>query len=238
MGVRLEIITTTPTRYDMAIGSTQQWESLERWSPTAFRIAGAMFAVAAAVVVVAIVAGGWERLALMAEAFMGAGWIVSLIGLLGLYPVLATRRRWLARAGAVFAALGVVTWGVVVAVSLIVFAAGSRPDSFPVPQMVILPGMLSGTVLAFVAVSVATLRSDIYSRALGLLLLGPTALFLANAFIIPLLVDLPQDGVAPPELALGFASTMTLAVLAVGYRLRTEGTPTDRDEQAPETPAV
>ena len=196
-----------------------------------------MFAVAAAVVVVAIVAGEWGRLALVAEAFMGAGWVGGLVGLLGLYRALADRSRWLARAGVVFAVLGVVAFVVLVVVVLVAFAAGSRPESFPVPQVVILPGMLSGTVLAFVSFSVASLRSDIHSRAFGSLLLVPTALFLANAFILPMIFEPTQDGLTQPELALGFASAVTIGMLTIGYRLRTEGVQTDREGRTPEAPA-
>lgn len=221
----------------MSIDTTQVWEALERWSPTAFVVAGVMFAAAAAVVVVAILAGGWGRLALVAEACMGAGWISGLVGLLGLYPALADRSRWLARASAVFAGIGLVAFAVLVVVSLAAFTAGSRPDTFPVPQAVILPGMLSGTVLAFVSFSIASLRSDVHSRIASILLLVPTALFLTNAFVLPMFVEPTQSGLAQPEVALGFASAVALAMLAIGSRLRTEEMPTDREERAPEATA-
>ncbi len=221
----------------MPTSTKRAWESLEQWSPTPFFAAAGLFAVAAAVVVVAIVAGGWGRLALGAEAFMGAGWMGSLVGLLGLYPALADRSRWLARAGAGFALLGVVAFGVLVVASLVAFVTGGGPEAFPVPQIAILPGMLSGTVLAFVSFSAASLRSDVHSRTAGILLLVPTALFLTNAFVLPMISEPTQSGLAQPELALGFAGAVSLAMLAIGYRLRAEDMPTDREGRTPEATA-
>jgi hypothetical protein len=40
------------------------------------------------------------------------GYVIGFLGLLGLYPTLADRRPWLARAGAVAAILGVVAFSV------------------------------------------------------------------------------------------------------------------------------
>ncbi len=222
---------------DSSTVNAQVWESLEKWSLTAFFVAGVMFAVAVAVIVVAMVTGEWESLSFVSEAFMAAGWVSSLVGLLGLYPALVDWTHWLARASAVFAVLGMVTLAALAAVSLVAFVVGSQPGTIPgpVPAAVFLPGMLSGTVLAFISSSVASLRSNVHSRTTGILLLVPAALFLMNAFVLPLIFEPAPSGVAPPELALGFASAVTLAMLGIGYRLRTEDMSTDREEQAPET---
>jgi hypothetical protein len=206
------------------------WNSLERRSTTAFLVGAVMFIVSAALSVVAIVTGA-ERLSLMVgEAFIAAGWIGGLTGLLGLYPVLADRSRWLARAGGVFAVIGVVAFTVLAVVSLVGFFTGGGPGDFPIPLVFIIPGVFIGSFLAFVSFSGASLRSGVHSRTVGVLLLVPTAIFVTNLFILPAIVG---SGPAPPAVGLVVVSALALAMLAIGYTLRTEGIRTDRSEVEP-----
>jgi low temperature requirement protein LtrA len=92
--------------------------------------------------------------------------------------------------------------------------------------MFFIPGVLVGSVLGFVSFGVASLRTDAYSRTLGVLLLIPAILVVTNVlrFIVGLEVVM---------ITLGIVIGDALAMLALGYVLRTEPTPTDRAEPAP-----
>ncbi|MFC7007381.1 hypothetical protein [Halalkalicoccus salilacus] len=90
------------------------WGSLERRSATAFLVAGALL------VVFAVLLG--------VEAFMGrsapedlfgpAGFLVAMVGLLGLYPTLVDQTPKLARVAAGFAAVAAVGWFVITGLSI------------------------------------------------------------------------------------------------------------------------
>lgn len=207
-------------------------ESFERRSPTLFFLGAMMFVVAGAVNGLQIVAG-MERLSLtVAEAFIAAGWIAGLLGLLGMYPGLAGRSRWLSRAGAVFAAIGVAAFSVLAVASLYAFVAGYGPENFPIPIVYFIPGVFAGSLLAFVSFSGATFRSDDPPQTLGVLLLVPSAIFVTNLFILPAIFG---SGPTPPEVGLAIVTGLALAMLAIGYVLRTESETTDSAEPAPDT---
>jgi hypothetical protein len=205
-------------------------ESLERRRPTLFFLGGAMFVVSAALNGMQIVAGT-ERLSLtVGEAFIAGGWIAGLLGLLGLYPGLADRSRWLSRAGAVFAVIGVLAFVVLAVVSLYGFVAGSEPGTFPIPIVYFIPGVFVGSLLAFVSFSGATLQSDDHPRALSIFLLVPSAIFVTNLFILPAIFG---TGRRPPEVLLVIVGGLALAMLVIGYLLRTGPKGPDRPEPAP-----
>ena len=207
------------------------WESLETWRVKAFFASGVMFVVAAALTVASIV-GGAERLSLMVgEAFIGAGWLGGVIGLLGLYSGLADRHRWFVRAGAAFAVIGAVTFVVLAIASLIAYFQGGGVGDLPVPFIFLFPGLVIGSLLAFLSFSVASLRSDVHSRTLGILLLVPALIFLINFFIVPMAFGV---GPNPPEVIFVVQSGLVLVMLALGYVLRTENMPTVGAEPAAE----
>lgn len=77
---------------------------------------------------------------------------------------------------------------------------------------------------------VASIRTGSPSRTVGLLLLVPVVAFLGQAVL--LLTKILADSVlAGAQLIL--AGIMAVALLAVGYLLRSEGVPTDRAESVP-----
>jgi hypothetical protein len=214
----------------MSYVSKQQWESLERRSATAFTVGAALFAVAAAFAALDVVAGT-ERLSLLVgEAFIAGGWLVALVGLLGLYPEVDERNHRLALAGAVFAGIGILTFAVLGVASLYGYATGAQPGNFPIPIAFILPGVFVGSLLAFVTFSVAVLRSEDHSRTLGLLMLGPTLIFLMNLLVLPAILG---PGPNPPEVGFVVTGLLALAMLSIGYVLRSELEPNYRAEGVP-----
>lgn len=215
----------------MPNGNTTFWQVLEQWSERAFFAGGVMFVAAAALNVVAMLAGA-ERLSLMVgEAFIAAGWFGGLIGLLGLYSGLANKNRWLARAGAVFATIGAVTFAVLAVASLLAYFQGGGVGDLPVPFIFLFPGLIVGSLLTFITFSVASLRSNVYSRTVGILLLVPPGIFFTNFFILPIILG---TGPNPPEIIFVVTSVLALAMLIIGYVLRTEDAPVVSSEPTAE----
>jgi hypothetical protein len=210
--------------------TTIRLESLELWSPTLFFLGAAMFVVAAALTVVQLVAGVDRLRLLVGEAFIAGGWIAGLLGLLGLYHTLAHRSRWLSRAGAVAAAIGVVAFVVLAVASLFGFAAGYQAGTLSMPVIYVIPGVFVGSLLAFVSFSGAIFRSDDYPRKLGIVLLVPSAIFLTNLFILPAIFG---TGPVPPEVGFVVVSGLALTMLTIGYLLGTEPMPAGRAERVP-----
>lgn len=215
----------------MSNDNTTIWEVTGQWSDRAFFAGAVMFVVAAALNVVAMI-GGAERLSLMVgEAFIAAGWFGGLVGLLGLYTVLADQSRWLTRAGAVFAVIGAMTFVLLAVASLVAFFNGGGVGDLPIPFIYLFPGILLGSLLAFIPFSVASLRSDIHSRTVGTLLLVPPGIFFTNFFILPMILG---TGPNPPEIIFVVTSLLALVMLVIGYVLRTEDVPTGGTDPAAE----
>lgn len=214
----------SPRIRTMASVTKQQGRSLARWSSTAFLIAALLMFVDAAIVAANIVTGE-EGFLVLGQAFVGAAWTGALIGLLGLYPGLADRSRWLSRAGAVFAAVGVVTFAVM-AVASLVYYAGIPAGDFDAISVLFIPGVLVGSVLGFITFGVASLRTDAYSRTLGVLLLVPAVLVATNILRF-------AAGMDAATITLVIVIGDALAMLAIGYALRAGPEPTGRPEAAP-----
>lgn len=207
----------------MPLVSTQQWKSLERRSSTAFLVAGVMFVVDAALVG-AMIAGVADRLLLVGQAFIAAGWTAGFIGLLGSYSELADRSTWLARAGATFVVIGIVVFVVMGIASLAYFAdvlSGDLQTLVPI----FLPGVIIGSVLGFLTFGVASLRTEVHSRTVGVLFI-----VLALFPVVNIL-----SGVAGFERTLTFAIVIGLALVnfAIGYLLRNEDSSTGDMEVEP-----
>lgn len=195
--------------------------SLEAWIGIVFLVGGVMFVASAAITVVDIVAGAEQLRLQLGQATVGFGWIAGLVGLLGLYPGLADRNPWLIRVGAVFVAIGLVGYLILTIGVLAIFAGLPEGDLDPLLP-VFLPLMLAGSVLTFPLFGVASLRSDVHSRTVGLLLLCPTLLFAVNV--------LTPTTPTPASLALVLVSGLALVHLAIGYLLQTGRGMVVRDE--------
>jgi hypothetical protein len=144
--------------------------------------------------------------------------VLVFAALLGLYPIVADRRPWLARAGGVCAVLAMVgaTVGFLTAVGVVsqeVFWVGLSQVLF----------IVVGMSLAFLTFGVASLRSAIYSRIVGLLLLVP-------GIIVVLMIAHIAAGYASPETAFVISAGEAMAHLAIGTTLLTEAESSNREE--------
>lgn len=155
------------------------------------------------------------------------GYIIGFVGVIGLYPSLGDRSSKLAGVGAIFTSLGAVGWfvsGFVGSSRGLAAHLGMDP-----PAWLGAFGLLIalGFVFGFPALGVASLRTGVYSRSVGLLLLAPLVVMAANvAFVAGEFVDL---AVGRFVVSTGDA----LIILALGILLSIEGVPTDRAELRP-----
>lgn len=208
----------------MAVISTDRWESLEQWRSIAFLIGGIIVGADAALVAVILVTESEFPMAL-GQGFIGAGWTAASIGVLGLYPSLAERSRWLTRAGAVFAVIGTVTYAAMGVTSFGYFT-GSLSGELSEVVMFFLPGVFLGTVFGFGAFGVASLRTNVYSRSVGLLLLVLPTTFLFN-------IGTGIAGFNPLSKVFVVVCVLTLTMLTIGYLFRTERAMTHNEELNP-----
>lgn len=202
-------------------GRTDIWASLELRRASAFLLAGIILGINA-VIVAAEVVVGVERWRVLGQIFVGAGWTAAFIGLLGLYPRLADGSRWLSRAGALFAAIGAVVF-TVMGLASFVFYTGIVDGDMTALVPLFLPGVIIGSVLGFVAMSVASLRTDVYSQNIGILLLVPPALVITN--LLTAIV-----GIEGATSTLAVVVGDTLAMLAIGITIRGIDGPSDHTE--------
>lgn len=200
-------------------------ESLDRWNSRAFLLGGLLMLVNATFVAATVVTGT-EHFLLLGEVFVAAAWIAALIGLLGLYPALANRSRWLSRSGAVCAVIGVVVFTILGGLSLFYYAAGIPLEE--VNTTIFIPGVLVGSVLGFILFSAASLRTDVHPRSVGILLLVPAVLVVMN--ILRFIA-----GYEAATITLVVVIGDAVAMLAIGYLLRTGSAPTGREEVEPVT---
>jgi len=187
-------------------------KSLERWRAVAFLVGGAIF-VADVALVASHLASGTEPAA-FGQGLVGTAWTASFIGLLGMYPSLSDRSRWLARIGAVCAVVGGVTMALMALTSL-GFATdvlSGRPSE---AVAAFLPGVVIGIVAGFGSFSVASLRTDIYSRSVGVLFL-----LLVLAFLFNIVSSIA--GIASLPIVLGVVVVLAISKLSLGYLFRTE----------------
>lgn len=169
------------------------------------------------------------------DIFGPLGYAVAFVALLGLYPTLVNHSRWSARAGAIAAIVGVLGWAALTVLGVLT-AVGVLPppeELGPAGFAALAPAGL-GMVLGYLLFSVATLRSRVYSRTVGVLMLAPPVIFVAVfAVLAPVFGDLEWG----PFVA---GAAQALVHLALGFTLRKEsrvgGAPDRRDQRAPAAP--
>lgn len=191
----------------------------ERWSVLLWFGSGVVGIVYAALYGMEVFTGTYPAV----RGFLGP--IMNVLGfaaLLGLYPVVVDRRPWLARIGGVCAVLALVgaTVGFLAAAGVVsqeVFWVGASQLLF----------VVGGMSLGFLAFGVASLRSAIHSRTVGLLLLVPVAVMILNLGIV-------VAGYASPEGRLLVSGLWAVTYLAIGVTLRTDDTAADRPEPTPD----
>ena len=213
----------------MATTDMDRWEDLEQWSPSAFIGAGVLLLGYATLQGI----NSFTSLTLQSAVLVlygGIALLAPVFALLGLYRRLRDHAPRMALAGVATAILsGLLTfvalmWAVVATLQMDGLPA--IPADAPAWTSV---ATLSGFLLlavSFLLFGVASLRTPVVSRTVALLLLVPTAawvgLVVGNAILNP-------EG---HYLAVLVYTPISLALLAVGYHLRTKGVPTDRAELA------
>ncbi len=201
--------------------STGVLAPLEDWSAPAFLVAGGFFVINAAIVATGIATNSERLIMLLGQAFVGAGWTAAFIGMLGLYPALADRSRWLVRVAAFLIVIGVVIF-TVMAVASLLYYLGIPDGEITALLPVFLPGVILSSILGVGLFSVASLRTDVHSRTVGLLLLALPLIVVTN------ILRGVVAGIESPIATLVIVIALTLVNVAIGYRLRVEGLPTDR----------
>lgn len=202
---------------------TEPLESIWARTPSAFVLAGTAFVVFAALWAAGAASGFEPRPAV--DVVGPAGWAAAFVGLLGLYPRLVGQSPWLSRAAAFFAAVGLVGASVTVLANAgqFVGVVGEPPAWFAALNLLLFVGIIPG----FFSFAVAVLRTDARSRAVGLLLLAPAALFVLNVVRVTTLGPRAPTG-APAVLGFGQA----VVLLAIGLRLRDAAPPTGLGESS------
>lgn len=192
----------------MAQVSAPHWKRLEARSGTLFLVAGAL------VVVYAGLHGIEAATDMVLEPNpFEFGYVVGFLGLLGLYPTLVNGSPWLARAGAAAAVLGMVGLSAFTMTHLAELAGivgSGRPAWFGVFVLL----TLTGFVVGYLAFGVASLRADVHTRTVGLLLLAP------GIIVVVMIVQI-LAGWTSPEQAFVISAGEAMAHLAIGTTLKT-----------------
>lgn len=158
------------------------------------------------------------------DVFGPAGYLLALVGLLGLYPSLTDRVPNLARIAVAVAAFPLAGW-IVITASSVGEVAGLIGSSDGVVPGVFFVGHVVAMILAYSVFGVAVLRSGRHPRLVGVLLLLVPVLFvgmMAGAAVV--------GDVATGSFVVG--SLLAVTHLAVGYSLQTERTRFDHDTRA------
>lgn len=211
----------------MSISDSVPWNWLERWDARLFLLGAVMLVGAGSLKVLDATLGVEFPLVLLNLAGQG-GFVVSLLGVLALYPGLADQSPKLSRGGAVLAAIGAVSFAVAIAALLLVSGLNAvAGTNLPTEVIGILfvPGYL-GAVLGYVSVGIASTRTGVPSRTIGVLFLAFVAVPVAQMLGFALFeVSLPQfAGLGVPDIWL------PVVLLAVGYLLRSEAPSTGHTE--------
>lgn len=204
----------------MGDGSTIRRGSLESASPMLFRLGGSL------VVGHAALRGleAFTDIAPPVDLFAPTGYLIALVGLLGLYPAIRDRTPRVARVAVAVAAIPFAGWLAIAASSV-----GAITGVVP-PQAAVLPGVIFvvhvvGMILTYSLFGVAVLRSDGHPRSVGVLLLVVPTLFTA---MVAGAVLIGASAVG----AFVIGSLLSLIHLAIGSQLRTGRTAIDHEAPA------
>lgn len=203
---------------------TTRWESLEQWSGTAFLFSGMLL------LLFTVLAGlrgftGFSPAPPLGVATGGLGLLGLIVGFIGLYPRIrdSAPRLSIVGVGAVMLSavgvLGALGWAVVSV------ASGALSAQPPIWVAAALPLALLLNTIGFFLFSVVSLRTEVFSQTVGLLLLVPPVMW------ISLIVAGTTTDLAAPDFYTYVVISASL--LGLGYLLRTESEPTDRAEPTP-----
>lgn len=193
----------------MGLVSTPHWKRLETQSGTLFLVAGA----------VVVVYAGLHGIEAATDMILEPnpfefGYVVGFLGLLGLYPTLADENPWLARAGAVAAVIGMIGLSAFTVLHLAELAGLVEPRG-PDWFWVFIPLPLIGFVVGYLTFGVASLRADVHTRTVGLLLLAP------GIIVVVMIVQMLAGWTSQPQ-AFVISAGEAMAHLAIGATLKTK----------------
>lgn len=208
------------------MGSASAWqvESLERWSPTLFLVAGVLLVGYATLNGVAAFTD--VAYPTVEDVVGPAGFALGFLGLLGLYPTFAEESPRLARAGAVGAALGAVGFSAITLGGLVVLAGGESPSWTAVSVLLATIGMIAG----YLSFAVASARVELQPRTVGYLLSVPAVVFavmLSQAILFARFGLF--SGTTMAWSAFAISSGQAVAHVSIGYSLRRRITPNERE---------
>lgn len=193
----------------MSVATNQQWDAVERWSPVLLLTGGGLL------VGHALLLGleAFTTLAVPPDVFGPTGHLAALAGLLGLYPKLAARTPTTARIGVIAATVALLGWASLAVARFLSLAGIVSGQGTVLPGSVVALAFLT-TILAYLVFGVTTFRMGRRARTVGLLVMAPGAL------IVVALLHAATTGVTAHD-AFVIGSGLALAMLALGYRLRT-----------------
>jgi hypothetical protein len=207
---------------------TVPWGSLEKGAAPAFIIAGVAF-------LVGLVLTVQDAVSVLntLSAFLAAGALLTtFVGLLGMYPRLDDSAPRLALVGVLAAAVALVS-----VTTLLAYVVGSAlllgtpmQGEIGIAPVLFLLGLVTAG-LSFLTFGVASVRTRVPSRTVGMLLLIPAVAWPGYMAVDRLL---PGD---IRFLPLVVFAVVALVLLAIGYLLRTGTAPVDRRERESEPTA-
>lgn len=191
--------------------SDGMFATIERWSPTLLLLSGtAVFVYALVFAFEAI-----QNTTVPTGIVAGTAYTLAFVGLLGIYPSLADRSSWLAGLGGICAVIGA---GGFAALFLVGAAriAGLMPTPEPGWLVILNLPRIIGLILGFLLFGVASLRSNVHPRAVGLFLVTPAVAFSIN-FVVVLTVG---GGDLSPWWAFVITLGEAVGLLGAGYLLK------------------
>jgi hypothetical protein len=200
----------------MAQGNTLHWGRLEAQSGTLFLIAGALVVVYAGLHGIEAV----TDIVLEPNPFE-FGYVVGFLGLLGLCLTLADETPWFARVGALAAVLGIIGLSAFTVLHLAVLA-GVVARGGPAWFGIFIPLPLIGFVVGYLSIGIASLRANIHSRTVGLLLLTP------GVIVLVMIVQIFMGWTSQLQ-AFVISAGEAMAHLAIGATLKMKSDSDDRE---------
>lgn len=197
-----------------------RWRVLERASPRLFLLGGGLIVGHAAIRGIE----AFTDLPPPVDVFGPAGYLLALVGVLGLYPSLTDRAPKTARVGLAVAAIPLAGWIVITAGS-VGEIAGLIESSGAVPPGVFFAGHIVAMIVTYGVFGVAVFHCGRQPRAVGVLLLLVPVLFVGMMAGAALIGD-----VAAGSFVIG--SLLAGTHLAIGYALHPDQTRVDHDTRA------
>ncbi|MWG33950.1 hypothetical protein [Halomarina oriensis] len=211
----------------MTEASTRRWQSLERWSPTMYLLAGGLLVGYAALNGLAAFS---DIIFVPVEDVVGpAGFVFGFLGALGLSRRLAERRSKLACVGIICVSLGAVGFSVILLQGLAVVVGMASTSDPGVSLFLVTVGMVPGYLL----LGAACLRATVYPRIVGLLLVVPAVAYTTMLLGAILFVQFGLSSESTLAMsAFAISSAQAVAHVGLGYTLRATASPDEREAPA------